>query len=165
LYLHTILLKLPISRYRRHYGSKVNRSGHFIIFKIYGIHVVINYCPNQQMHENFITWRYVHNCHDKLTASSCLQMQYDVLFTFFFTPIDLWTIMAAVTCVAVIHISSRNEVFVHLLVRTIIYDYMYPVDFENNEMTVWIFIYGSSKNTIIVTQPCKYLESTVYKTS
>jgi hypothetical protein len=63
------------------------------------------------------------------------------------------------------HISSRNEVFVHLLVRTIIYDYMYPVDFENNEMTVWIFIYGSSKNTIIVTQPCKYLESTVYKTS
>jgi hypothetical protein len=42
---------------------------------------------------------------------------------------------------------------------------MYPVDFENNEMTVWIFIYGSSKNTIIVTQPCKYLESTVYKTS
>jgi hypothetical protein len=25
------------------------------IFKIYGIHVVVNYFPNQQIHENFLT--------------------------------------------------------------------------------------------------------------
>jgi hypothetical protein len=35
--------------------------------------------------------------------------------------------------VAVMHILSRKEVFVNLLVRKIIYDYMYPVDLENNE--------------------------------
>jgi hypothetical protein len=28
---------------------------------------------------------------------------------------------------------GRKEVFVNLLVRKIIYDYMYPVDLENNE--------------------------------
>ena len=34
---------------------------------------------------------------------------------------------------AVLHISLRKDVFVNLLVRKIIYDYMYPVDLENNE--------------------------------
>jgi hypothetical protein len=31
------------------------------------------------------------------------------------------------------HRHGRKEVFVNLLVRKIIYDYMYPVDLENNE--------------------------------
>jgi hypothetical protein len=67
-----------------------------IIFKIYGIHV-INYFPNQQIHENFLTTvticaklpRWI-NCVTVFTNAmmSCLR---------FPTPIDLWTIMAAVT--------------------------------------------------------------------
>jgi len=31
------------------------------------------------------------------------------------------------------HISSCKEVFMNLLVRKMIYDYIYPVDLENNE--------------------------------
>ena len=68
----------------------------FIIFKIYGINVIINHLPNQQIYEIFLMWLYVHNCHDKYIASPCIQMQISSCLLFF-TPIDLWTIMAAAT--------------------------------------------------------------------
>jgi hypothetical protein len=34
--------------------------------------------------------------------------------------------------VAVMHISSHKEVFINLLVRKMIYDYIYAIDLENN---------------------------------
>jgi len=51
------------------------------------------------------------------------------------------------------HISSRKEDFVNLLVRKIIYNYMYPVDLENNERSC-------AYSTIVVPTSKDYCDTT-----
>ena len=50
---------------------------------------------------------------------------------------------------------GRKEVFVNLLVRKIIYDYMYPVDLENNERSCEYSAIVVPTSKDIVTQPRK----------
>ena len=50
---------------------------------------------------------------------------------------------------------SRKEVFVNLLERKIIYDYMYPVDLENNERLCEYSAIVVTTSKDIVTQPLK----------
>jgi hypothetical protein len=50
---------------------------------------------------------------------------------------------------------GRKEVFVNLLVRKIIYDYMYPVDLENNERSCEYSAIVVPTFKDIVTQPHK----------
>ena len=77
------VVTIAISRYRRHYGSKVNRS--------------------KQKTQ---------------TRRHCICKHGDAIYSSW----QLYT-----------YRHGRKEVFVNLLVRKIIYDYMYPVDLENNE--------------------------------
>jgi hypothetical protein len=52
-----------------------------------------------------------------------------------------------------IHRHDRKEIFVNLMATKIVYDYMYPVDIENNERSCE---YSVPTSKDIVTQPRKW---------